>query len=57
MIEEFVKPNDPEEMKKSSKFSYLCKEFQKENLNANEKIQVLRSLIDIYRLEKELANV
>lgn len=56
-MEDEIKPNDPEEMIKSSEFSFLCREFQKKKLNLKEKQEVIKRLIEDFRKARDLLNV
>lgn len=48
-----VLPNDPKEMKKSRRYSFLCKLFQKAKLSAEEKKYILQKTIEKFNLEQK----
>lgn len=50
--EDPIQPNDPEEMKKSAKYSFLCKVFQKFGLSATEKKQIIKQMIEDHKRKK-----
>ena len=50
-----ILPNDPEMMKDAAEASWLCKIFQESNLNALEKQQVLRNIMQNHK-QKERQN-
>ncbi len=48
--------NDPKEMEIAKKASWLCKLFQKHNLEVADKQHIIRDLINLHKIKKEKEN-